>query len=210
MAASKPGRLMRFEARRTYPAEPSIVRALLTDPSVLRQIVPGCESLRLLESGEFALTLALRIGQGVRQFNGHLAQADTESGDTFTYYASSESHGEKLTGRGIISLANQDDGISLVLWQAELAIDGELHSVSPRMLQTTARAFARRTHEALERQISLRTRTFTTTTAALQAAPGIPAGPPNFSLVAVWRVLTVAVTLLTSALIWRRVRSSAK
>ena len=99
MAASKPGRLMRFEARRTYPAEPSIVRALLTDPSVLRQIIPGCESLRLLESGEFALTLALRIGQSVRQFNGHLAQADTESGDTFMYHASSESHGEKLTGK---------------------------------------------------------------------------------------------------------------
>lgn len=191
---------MRFEGQQTYAAAPETLRLLLNDPVALREIIPGCQNLEATGPNEYQVRLTLRIGQNIETFEGMLKlDQATPTGDITFHVVGATS--TAVTARGRLAFDQQSDGETRVTYEAEAAADGP-PAVSPRLMQTTGRAFVRRCLQNLERQVAIRTRVYTTVT----AAPAVVVAPPG----AAWqraemrrRLSVVAVLALLILLLGR-------
>jgi carbon monoxide dehydrogenase subunit G len=71
---------MRFVDMRQVQAPVADVWAALHDGEVLRRVIPGCERLHPLGNGEYAATLAARVGRLADTYRGTFAIDDRRSG----------------------------------------------------------------------------------------------------------------------------------
>ena len=156
---------MRMEGRYTFAAKREVVWALLYDPLVLERVLPGCESFEAVAPNEYRITLFLRAGQISDRFVGtlHLDRIVPFSG--FDFQADGESQNGLVNSRGRAYLEDESDGRTVLCYEADLYVGGRLTAVSGRLLQTSARAFARRCLEAMDEQVDMRTRIYTSTVA---------------------------------------------
>ena len=192
---------MKLEGRHTLDAGREVVWSALYDPATLGSILPGCESFEAISAHEFRVMLRLRVGQTVDQFSGTLWLDHVVPFTGFDFQADGEAAAGLIHGRGRVYLEDAAEQQTVLCYEADFEVGGGLAAATGRLLQTTGRAFARRSLEGLQRQLDLRTRTFTTTVAppAAQSA----AATPLIRLDAARRVLAVLGVLLAVALIWR-------
>src|SRR5690349_16967396 len=71
---------MRFVDMRQVQAPMTDVWAALHDCEVLRRVIPGCERLHPLGNGEYAATLAARVGRLADTYRGTFAIDDRRPG----------------------------------------------------------------------------------------------------------------------------------
>ena len=192
---------MKLEGRQTLAAGREVVWSALTDPATLGSILPGCESFEAISAHEFRVTLRMRVGQTVDQFSGTLWLDRVVPFTGFDFQADGEAAAGLIHGRGRVYLEDAAEQQTALCYEADFEVGGGLAAATGRLLQTTGRAFARRSLEGLERQLDLRTRTFTTT-AAPAAAPS-PAATRVARLDAGRRLLAVLGVLLAIVLLWR-------
>lgn len=154
---------MRVEGRHTLAADRETVWNLLYDPATFQNILPGVDSFEAISAREFRIVLRLRIGQIVDHFTGTLWLDGVAPLTGFDFQADGESASGLIHGRGRAYLEDAAASDTALCYECDFEVDGPLQSANDRVLTTTARAFARRTLEALERQLVLRTRVYTTT-----------------------------------------------
>lgn len=153
---------MRVEGRHTLAADRETVWNLLYDSATFQNILPGVESFEAISAHEFRIVLRLRIGQIVDHFTGTLWLDGVTPLTGFDFQADGESGSGLIHGRGRVYLEDAAANDTALCYEVDFEVDGPLQSANDRVLTTTARAFARRTLEALERQLALRTRVYTT------------------------------------------------
>jgi carbon monoxide dehydrogenase subunit G len=71
---------MRFVDMRQVQAPVSEVWAALHDSEVLRRVIPGCERLHSVGQGEYAATLAARVGRLADTYRGTFSIDDVRGG----------------------------------------------------------------------------------------------------------------------------------
>jgi carbon monoxide dehydrogenase subunit G len=196
---------MKFEGQRTYPAESETLRLLFHDPVALRAMIPGCQSLEATGPNDYQLLLTLRLGQTIETFDGTLTVDESSAGD-INLRAAGMTAGTAVTARGRLALDRLPDGQTSVIYEAEAAADSP-SPLSARMLQTTGRAFVRRCLEGLDRQVAIRTRTYTTAPPApVATAPAVV----DRQRAIMWRRLSfVAIVALLALLLGRGISRRA-
>ncbi len=194
---------MKIEGRRTFAAGPETLWSLLHNPDVLKRILPDCDMLEAIAPDEFQLTLNTRIGRDIEHLTGvmHLDRVTPYQG--FDFEAESENRPGYLYARGRVSLEPEGAGATALIYEADIEPRGRFARISPRLMQTTMNAIARRSLEALEFEVALRTGTFTT--ALTTPAAGIATRSTEiYDLVSFFRrLLTVALAILGVFLIAR-------
>ena len=133
---------MRFEGDAQIPATPEAVWAGLNDPDVLRQSLPGCQSMEQTGEREFTATVVTKVGPISATFRGKVELADLDP-----------PHGYTLKGRGQggpagfakgearIRLTPDGDGTRLA-YVADADIGGKIASVGGRLIQGVAKKTA--------------------------------------------------------------------
>jgi len=174
---------MKMEGRQTFAAGVELLWTLLNDPLALQQVLPGCETFEAIAANEYRVALALRVGAVTERFEGTLLLERVIPFTRFDFHAEGESPNGLVSCHGRVSLedgaANGADRHTSLSYEAEIDVGGRLADVSGRLLETTARAFARRTLEGLEKQVAMRTRTYTSTLDAPEA-PAPTAGATHW------------------------------
>ncbi len=155
---------MIVEGRRTYAANSEILWSLLHDPDTLKRILPGCDVLEAGAGDELRLTIDTRIGPATEHLIGTLRFDRVAPHRSFEFTAESGNRSGALTARGRVSFEPESGERTVLVYEAGIEAGGGFAQVSPRLMQTTMNALARRALEALEREAALRTRVFTTTT----------------------------------------------
>lgn len=155
---------MRVEGRRAFAANSETLWSLLHDPHTLQAILPGCESLEAVAPDEYRLTLDTRLGQAVERLIGTLRLNRVTPYQGFDFTAESGNQSGSLSARGRVTLAPEGRGLTALVYEADIEAGGRFAQITPRLMQTTMNAIARRSLDALEKQVALRTRVFTTTT----------------------------------------------
>lgn len=194
---------MKIEGRRTFAAGPETLWSLLHNPDVLKRVLPDCDMLEAVAPDEFKLTLNTRIGRDIEHLTGvmHIDRVTPCQG--FDFEAESENRPGYLYARGRVSLEPEGAGATTLIYEAEIEPRGRFARISPRLMQTTMNAIARRSLEALEFEVALRTGTFTT---ALTSPAAVIAARSTeiYDLVSfLRRLLTIALALLGIVLIVR-------
>jgi carbon monoxide dehydrogenase subunit G len=207
MGSATPGLIretaMKIEGQRSYSAEREAIWSILNDPITMRRILPGCETLEPIAPDTYHLTVDVRLGRAVERLSGTVSLSEVEPYRSLAFQIVGQSPGVSTEGRGQIELRDAGEGTTLLAYEATLMPSATL-SISPRLLETTARAFARRALDALERETIIRTRVYTTTTTPMDTpAPQMPTDVAIRRLAFVRRVLGLGVIVMMAWLLSR-------
>ncbi len=75
---------MELSNTRIVPAPPSVVWAALNDPAILKDCLPGCESLEPTGEHAWRVVMAARVGPVSARFNGRMTMTDIDAPDAYT------------------------------------------------------------------------------------------------------------------------------
>ena len=123
-------------------ASQQAVWAALNDADVLKQCIPGCESLEKLSDTEMAAKVKLQIGPVRANFAGKVTLSDLDPPNS--YRISGEGEGGVAgfaKGGAKVSLADKDGG-TLLTYDVEAQIGGKLAQLGQRLINSAAKKTA--------------------------------------------------------------------
>jgi carbon monoxide dehydrogenase subunit G len=125
----------------------------LNDPVILKECLPGCESVERVSPEEFRVILCAAIGPLRARFNGTLCMTDAQPPESCLM--SFEGQGGVVgfgKGTSSVSLAEAADG-TMLSYTTNAQVGGKLAQVGSRLIDSVARKMADDFFAALRRQI---------------------------------------------------------
>lgn len=140
---------MELNGTQRIEASRDIVYAALNDPEVLRQCIPGCESIEKTSDTALKAKVTLKIGPMKVSFNGNVALSDLEP-----------PHAYRITGEGSGGVAGfakgsagvklePDDGATLLHYTVKADVGGKIAQLGARLIDGTARKLSAEFFEKL-------------------------------------------------------------
>jgi carbon monoxide dehydrogenase subunit G len=118
------------------------VWAALNDVEVLKQCIPGCQSLERLSDTDMAATVKLKVGPVSATFTGKvkLSELDPPNGYRIAGEGSGGAAGY-AKGHAVVRLV-QDGADTLLQYEARADVGGKLAQLGGRLIDATARKLA--------------------------------------------------------------------
>ncbi len=118
------------------------VWAALNDPEVLRQCIPGCQSLEKISDTQMTAKVTLKIGPVKASFSGKVTLSDIDPPNGYTI-AGEGSGGAAGFAKGSAKVRLQDEGNTTILsYDAKSEIGGKLAQLGGRLIEGTAKKLA--------------------------------------------------------------------
>ncbi|WP_321909953.1 carbon monoxide dehydrogenase subunit G [Paraburkholderia sp. J11-2] len=120
------------------PARPDVVWAALNDPRILEAVLPGCESLHMVDERHFEAKVQARVGPVSATFRGAVELTDLEPPHAYTIIGRGNAGAAgfaKVDAR--VRLEAQGDA-TLLIYEADVEVGGKLMSVGARLIQSAA------------------------------------------------------------------------
>jgi hypothetical protein len=129
---------MKLAGEYILTAPPEAVWRALNDPDVLRQALPGCQSLEQVGEHAFKATVGARIGPMQATFNGEvtLSDLDPPRGYTITGAGSGGVAGA-AKGSAKVRLEPHEQGTRLT-YDADAQVTGKMAQLGSRLIDATA------------------------------------------------------------------------
>jgi uncharacterized protein len=165
------------------------VFAALNDPEILKQAIPGCETLTAVSPTEFTATVAAKIGPLSAKFTGGVVLADIQA--PVSYTLSGEGKGGPAgfaKVRASVSLA--EDGAATVLsYSVKADIGGKLGQLGGSLVDRTAQKLAGEFFQKFEALVGV--------TPADEGAAGVAEAKVGAQqLSRIWWILAAAISAL--------------
>jgi uncharacterized protein len=118
------------------------VWAALNDVEVLKQCIPGCESLEKQSDTEMTARVKLQIGPVSARFSGKvtLSEIDARNGYRIAGEGSGGAAGH-AKGSALVRLAEDGDG-TILSYEAKADVGGKLAQLGSRLIDATAKKLA--------------------------------------------------------------------
>ncbi|GAB4230290.1 MAG: hypothetical protein Kow0032_12110 [Methyloligellaceae bacterium] len=128
------------EIRIEAPRE--VVYAALNDPEILKQSIPGCETLEKVSENEFAATVRAKVGPVRARFNGAVTLSDLDPPNGYTLSGEGKG-GAAGFARGSARVELAEDGDATILrYSVDATVGGKLAQLGGRLIDSTAKAMA--------------------------------------------------------------------
>ena len=133
---------MNMTGERAIPAARQIVWAALNNPNVLRQCIPGCQSLEKTSDTEMTAKVKISVGPVHETFSGRvtLSDLDPPNGYRLTGEGSGGLAGH-ARGGATVHLSDESSG-TLLSYQAEAEVGGKLAQLGSRLIDSVAKKLA--------------------------------------------------------------------
>ncbi|MBL8233203.1 MAG: carbon monoxide dehydrogenase subunit G [Bryobacterales bacterium] len=142
---------MRVEGSYTVPGTPERVYALLLDPVVLADCMPGCQQLAATGENTYEMKMKVVLAALSGDFTGKIAITNAEPPTSYRLSVDGTGRIGFLKGHGDLQLAAVEGG-TLVSYEGDVSAGGTLAAVGQRLMDTTARMMIRRFFERLVSQ----------------------------------------------------------
>lgn len=140
---------MKVEGAHVIAAPPERVFAMLEDPEILAQCIPGCEGLDRLGDGEYAMRMKMGIGPISGRFDGKVQITDRKPPESYRMSVEGQGKVGFMKGDGVISLAPADGG-SNVSFTGDVQVGGTIANVGQRLIETSAKMIIKRFFDKLQ------------------------------------------------------------
>jgi carbon monoxide dehydrogenase subunit G len=180
---------MELNGERSIQASVDATWKALNDPAVLKQCIPGCESLERTADDTFTASLALKIGPVNAKFKGLVRLSDLNPPNSYTL--SFEGQGGMAgfgKGTAAVTLAAEGPAQTRLNYTANAKVGGKIAQVGSRLVDATAAKMAEDFFKAFEAAVE------TPAPAAEEAAAPAPsqADAPAPSRTWIWGVVAAA------------------
>lgn len=133
---------MDISGEHRIPAPREAVWKGLNDPEVLRQCLPGCESMEQTGEHEYQARLLAAVGPVKARFNMEIRVTDLNPPESYTISGQGKG-GPAGFGKGGAEVTLEEDGGETVLrYKARVQVGGKLAQVGSRLVDGTARKIA--------------------------------------------------------------------
>jgi carbon monoxide dehydrogenase subunit G len=134
---------MKMSDSQRIPASKAKVWAALNNPDILKQCIPGCQSLDMSTPNEMTATVVLRVGPVKATFAGKVTLSDLDPPNS--YRISGEGSGG-IAGfaKGGASVKLSEDGadVTVLAYEVDTQIGGKLAQLGGRLIDSTAKKLA--------------------------------------------------------------------
>jgi uncharacterized protein len=145
---------MKISGTATMAASPEQVWTAVHDPAVLARCIPGCQSLRELSPGRYAMTVMAGVAAIKGSYDGEVAITDVTEPTAFTMKAEGAGAPGTIATTVDVSLAPGEGGGTAISYEADAIVGGPIGGVGQRMLAGVARKMAGQMFTALDRDIA--------------------------------------------------------
>ncbi|WP_353950980.1 carbon monoxide dehydrogenase subunit G [Knoellia sp. S7-12] len=145
---------MKISGTATMVASPEQVWQAVHDPEALARSIPGCESLRELSPGRYAMTVMAGVAAIKGSYEGEVAVSDVSEPDRFTMKADGAGAPGTISTTVDVALAAAEGGGTTITYEADALVGGPIGGVGQRMLAGVARKMAGQMFTALDDDIA--------------------------------------------------------
>ena len=134
---------MQMNDSRRIPAAKEKVWTALNDPAVLKQCIPGCQSLDMSSPTDMTATVVFRVGPVKATFGGKVTLSDLDPPNS--YRISGEGSGGVAgfaKGGATIRLESESPEVTILHYEVDAQIGGKLAQLGQRLIDSTAKKLA--------------------------------------------------------------------
>jgi len=185
---------MEMQSSRSVPAPVPTVWAALNDPAVLKDCIPGCETIEPDGENAYRIAMAARIGPVAAKFSGRMQIADIDppTGYTLSFEGQGGAAGF-AKGNAKVGLAPAENGAATTLsYTVNAQVGGKIAQIGSRLVDGAAQKLA----DDFFARFSDKVAASAVTTAAAEALPAsVPSEPPPAGNNAWVRWLALAILI---------------
>jgi uncharacterized protein len=138
----------------TIQAKQSAVWAALNDSNILKECIPGCETLSMLSETEFAATVVAKIGPLKARFSGRVELSEIDPNNSYRIQGEG-SGGVAGFAKGGARVHLRGAGDSTVLtYEIEAQIGGKLAQLGSRLITGVVKGLSEKFFTTLVSKIS--------------------------------------------------------
>jgi uncharacterized protein len=134
---------MQMNDSQRIPASKENVWAALNNPDVLKQCIPGCQSLEMTTPNEMTATVVLRVGPVKATFGGKVTLSDLDPPNS--YRITGEGSGGIAgfaKGSATVKLSEEGPDVTILFYEVDAQIGGKLAQLGGRLIDSTAKKLA--------------------------------------------------------------------
>jgi carbon monoxide dehydrogenase subunit G len=134
---------MQMNDSQRIPASKEKVWAALNNSEILKQCIPGCQSLEMTAPNEMTATVVLKVGPVKATFGGKVTLSDLDPPNS--YRISGEGSGGIAgfaKGGAAVRLTEESPDVTILTYEVDAQIGGKLAQLGGRLIDSTARKLA--------------------------------------------------------------------
>jgi carbon monoxide dehydrogenase subunit G len=194
---------MELTNTRIVPAPPSAVWAALNDPAILKECLPGCESLERAGENAFQAVMATRVGPVSARFTGRVTMSDIDPPNAYTLHFEGQGGAAGFArGEARITLAPDGDRQTSLHYAAKAQVGGKLAQIGSRLVDGAA---AKMTDDFFTRFVERVGAPAEAPAAVVASGPATTLAPPGGSAWIRYAAI-FAIVIVLIALYWKGYR----
>ncbi|TNE40053.1 MAG: carbon monoxide dehydrogenase [Alphaproteobacteria bacterium] len=133
---------MQISGEELINAPRDVVWTALNDPEILRQAIPGCQSVEKDGDTAFTATVKVKVGPVSANFKGNVSLSNIDAPNGYTITGEGKG-GAAGFGKGAadVQLKETDSG-TLLSYNAEASVGGKMAQIGSRLIDSTAKKLA--------------------------------------------------------------------
>ena len=133
---------MKLSGENRIKASPQEVWRALNDPVILKQAIPGCDTLEKVSDTQFKATVTTKIGPVQAKFIGEVELSDLDPPHGYTI-SGKGSGGVAGNARGAAKVRLEPDGADTrLIYDVDAQVTGKLAQLGSRLIDSTAKMLA--------------------------------------------------------------------
>jgi hypothetical protein len=136
------GQFMELKGEYRIPASRDQVWAMLNDPAVLKECIPGCESLDGSPSEGFAARVTTKVGPVKATFNGQVTLSNVNPPESYTISGEGKGGVAGFAKGGADVHLAEDAGGTVLTYSVNAQVGGKLAQLGSRLIDSTAKKLA--------------------------------------------------------------------
>lgn len=121
-----------------------VVWDALNDPDVLKQCIPGCDSLEMTSETEMTATVTAKVGPVKATFKGAITLSDIDPPNGYTISGEGKGGAAGFAKGGAkVTLEEAEGGGTLLRYEVDAMVGGKLAQIGSRLIDATAKKMSR-------------------------------------------------------------------
>ena len=133
---------MELKGEYRIPAPRERVWAMLNDPNVLRECIPGCESLEGSPAEGFAVRVTTKVGPVKATFNGQVTLSNVKPPESYTISGEGKGGVAGFAKGGADVHLAEDGAGTLLTYAVNAQVGGKLAQLGSRLINSTSKKLA--------------------------------------------------------------------
>jgi carbon monoxide dehydrogenase subunit G len=133
---------MQMSDSQRIPASKQKVWAALNNPDILKQCIPGCQSLEMATPNEMTATVVLRVGPVKATFGGKVTLSDLDPPNSYRISGGSGGIAGFAKGGATVKLSSESPDVTVLFYEVDAQIGGKLAQLGGRLIDSTAKKLA--------------------------------------------------------------------